>query len=173
MSIQLNRSCSRYITSMATLLLRWTSCQVITVKLYTHVLIGDQCLVEDTTCTYPTTLQATAVPTPSVATPTPSPLGTLHFTFPVDFMQVDPMPTSLPLMLKCFTRQQLKPCKGRSRLPPIQAEYKPWTFHSYFRQFLTSTGVRIRKYWSMFGFPWKNPSVNSQWYIENECSDVA
>ena len=69
-------------------------------------------------------LEATAIPTPTVATPTLSPLGTLNFTIPVDFMQVDPMPTSLPLMLKCFTRQQLKPCKGRSRLPPIQAEYK-------------------------------------------------
>ena len=28
--------------------------------------------------------------------------------------------------------------------------------------FLTSTDVRIRKYSSMFGFPWKNPSVNYQ-----------
>ena len=58
-----------------------------------------------------------------MATPTPSPLGTLHLVIPVDFMQVDPISTSLPLMLKCFTRQQLKPYKGRSRLP-IQAEYK-------------------------------------------------
>ena len=79
--------------------------------------------MEDTTCTYPTTLQATAIPTPNVATPTPSPQGTLRFTLPVDFMQVDPVPTSLPLMLKCFTRQQRKPCKGGSRLL-IQAEYK-------------------------------------------------
>ena len=79
--------------------------------------------MEDTTCTYPTTLQATAIPTPNVATPTPSPQGTLRFTLPVDFMQVDPVPTSLPLMLKCFTRQQGKPCKGGSRLL-IQAEYK-------------------------------------------------
>ena len=38
-------------------------------------------------------------------------------------------------------------------------------------QFLTSTDVRIRNYSSMFG--WKNPSVNFQWYIKNECSDVA
>ena len=45
--------------------------------------------------------------------------------------------------------------------------------HSDFLQFLTSTDVRIRKYSSMFGFPWKNLSVNSQWYIKNECSDVA
>ena len=63
-------------------------------------------------------LQATAIPTPTVATPTPSPRGTLHLVAPVNFMQ-DPT-NSLPLMLKCFTRQQLKPCKGRSRLP-IQA----------------------------------------------------
>ena len=70
--------------------------------------------MEDTTCTYPTTLQATAIPTHTVAPPTPSPLGTLHLTLPVNFMQ-DPT-NSLPLMLKCFTRQQLKPCKGRSRL---------------------------------------------------------
>ena len=32
--------------------------------------------------------------------------------------------------------------------------------------FLTSTDDRIQKYSSMFGFPWTNPSVNSQWYIE-------
>ena len=50
-------------------------------------------------------LQATAIPTPSVAAPTPSPLGTLHLVAPVNFMQ-DPT-NSLPLMLKCSTRQQL------------------------------------------------------------------
>ena len=111
LSIQIKRSCSRYITSMATLRLRWTSSQVVTVKLFTHVLIGGHPLVTDTTYTYPTTLQATAIPTLTVATITPSPLGTLHITLPVDFMQVDPVSTSLPLMLKCFTRQQLKPCK--------------------------------------------------------------
>ena len=115
MSIQVNRFCSRYITSMATLLLRWTSSQVVTVTLFTHVLIGDHPLVEDTTWAYPTTLQVAAIPTPTVATPTPSPLGTLHLVGPVDFMQVDPATISLPLMLKCFTRQQLKLCKGRSR----------------------------------------------------------
>ena len=123
MSIQVNRSCSRYITSMATLLLRSTSSQVVTVTLFTHVLIGDHPLVTDRTYTYTTTLQATAIPSHSVAFPTPSPLGTLHLVLPVDFMLVDPATNSLPLMLKCFTRQQIKPCKGRSRLP-IQAEYK-------------------------------------------------
>ena len=50
-------------------------------------------------------LQATAIPTPTVDTTTPSPRGTLHITLPVNFMQ-DPT-NSLPLMLKCFTRQQL------------------------------------------------------------------
>ena len=105
MSIQVNRSCSPYITSMATLLLRWTSSQVITLMLFTHVPITDQPLVEHKTWPYPTTPQATAIPTHSVTTPTPSPLGTLHLVLPVDFMQ-DPT-NSLPLMLKCFTRQQL------------------------------------------------------------------
>ena len=123
MSIQVNRSCSRYITSMATLLLRSTSSQVITVTLFPHVLIRGHPLVTDTTCSYTTTLQATTIPTPPAATTTPSPRGTLNLIAPVDFMQVDPVFTSLPLMLKCFTRQQLKPYKGRSRLP-IQAEYK-------------------------------------------------
>ena len=80
-------------------------------------------MVTDTTYTYPTKLQATAIPTLTVTGPTPSPLGTLHLVTPVDFMQVDLATNSFPLMLKCFTRQQIKPCKGRSRLP-IQAEYK-------------------------------------------------
>ena len=105
MSHPANPSCSRYITSMATYLLRWTSRQVITVTLFTHGPLTDQPLVQDTTCTYPTTLQTTAIPTPAVAGPTPPPLGTLHITLPVNFMQ-DPT-ISLPLMLKCSTRQQL------------------------------------------------------------------
>ena len=50
-------------------------------------------------------LEATAIPTPTVAAPTPSPLGTLHLVTPVNFMQ-DPT-NSLLLMLKCSTRQQL------------------------------------------------------------------
>ena len=34
--------------------------------------------------------------------------------------------------------------------------------------------VRIQKYSSMFGFPWTNPSVNSQGHIKKcECSDMA
>ena len=39
--------------------------------------------------------------------------------------------------------------------------------------FLTSTDDRVQKYSSMFGFSWTNPSMNSQLYIENVCSDVA
>ena len=81
-------------------------------------------------------LQATAIPTLVVATPTLSLMGTLHITLPVDFMQVDPVSTLLPLMLKCFTRQQLKPCKGISRLP-TQAEYK---YIIYERGFVDSQG---------------------------------
>ena len=50
-------------------------------------------------------LQATAIPTPTVATPITFPPGTLHIPLPVNFMQ-DPS-DSLPLMLKCSTRQQL------------------------------------------------------------------
>ena len=65
----------------------------------------DQPLVTDETCAFSIMLQATLIPTPTVATPTPFPLGTLHLVLHVDFMQ-DP-PTSLPLMLKCSTRQQL------------------------------------------------------------------
>ena len=52
-------------------------------------------------------LQATAIPTPTVATPTPSPLGTLLLVGTVDFMEVDPVLTSLSLMLKCSTRRQI------------------------------------------------------------------
>ena len=84
-------------------------------------------MVEDTTCTYPTTLQATAIPTPNVATPTPSPLGTLHFTLPVDFMQVDPVPTSLPLMLKCLRDNNLNPVK----VDHVCHQFKPSINTSY------------------------------------------
>ena len=38
--------------------------------------------------------------------------------------------------------------------------------------FLTSTDDQIQKYSSMFDFSWTNPSVNSQCYIRNVCSDV-
>ena len=88
---------------------------------YTHVQTTDHPLVH-TTCTYPTTLQSTALSTPAVATSSPSPPGTLHLVLPVDFMQVDPATNSLPLMLKCFTKH--KPCIDRSRLPIQSAIYK-------------------------------------------------
>ena len=39
--------------------------------------------------------------------------------------------------------------------------------------FLTGTYDGIQKHSLMFGFPWTNPSVNSQWYIKNKCSDMA
>ena len=44
---------------------------------------------------------------------------------------------------------------------------RSWNFDndSDFVQFLTSTDVWIRKYSSMFGFPWKNPLMNSLSYI--------
>ena len=33
--------------------------------------------------------------------------------------------------------------------------------------------LQIRKYSSVFSFPWASPSVNSQWHIQkNECSDT-
>ena len=44
--------------------------------------------------------------------------------------------------------------------------------HADFVSFLTSTDDQIEKYTSMFGFSWTNPSVNSQWYIKNVCSDM-
>ena len=39
--------------------------------------------------------------------------------------------------------------------------------------FLTSIDDRVQKYSSTLGFSWTNPSMNSQWYIKNVCSDVA
>ena len=101
-----NRSCSHYITLMATFLWSWTSSQVVMVTLYTHVPTTDQSLETDTTCSFITTPQASATPSPVVATPTPCPLGTLHLGLPVNFMQ-DPT-NSLPLMLKCSMRKQHK-----------------------------------------------------------------
>ena len=45
--------------------------------------------------------------------------------------------------------------------------------HADSASFLTSTDDRIKKYSLLFGFSWTNPSLNSQWYIRNECSDMA
>ena len=101
-----NRSFSHYITLMATFLWSWTSSQVVIVTLYTHVPTTDQSLVTDTTCSFLTALQASATPSPLVATPTTCPLDTLQLVSPVDFMQ-DPT-NSLLVMLKCSMRKQLK-----------------------------------------------------------------
>ena len=47
------------------------------------------------------------------------------------------------------------------------------TIHADSVSFLTSTDDRVQKYSPMFGFSWTNPSMNSQWYMKNVCSDVA
>ena len=50
---------------------------------------------------------------------------------------------------------------------PSFLDLEPSTMiHADSVSFLKSADDRIRKYSSMFGFPWKNPSVNSQWYIK-------
>ena len=87
---------------MATLLLSCKSSQDITIELYTDALVTDQRLVRDTTSTYQTTLGATEILTPGVATLTPSPQGILHLVLPVHFMQEATI--SLPLMLKYSTK---------------------------------------------------------------------
>ena len=93
-------------TSMASLLLSFRSSQKGRVSLYIDVLVRDHHLVADTTSTYQTTLRATKILTPTVATLTTSPQGILHLIVPADFMQEATI--SLPLMLKCSTRQPLR-----------------------------------------------------------------
>ena len=93
-------------TSMASLLLSFRSSQEGRVMLYIDVLVTDQHLVADTTSTYQTTRRATEILTLTVATLTPSPQGILHLVLPADFMQE--ATSSLPLMLKCSTRQPLR-----------------------------------------------------------------
>ena len=95
-------------TSMASLLLSFRSSQEGRVTLYGDVLITDQHLVTDTTSAYITTLRPTDILTLVVATLTPSPQGILHLILPADFMQEGEATRSLPLMLKCFTRQPLR-----------------------------------------------------------------
>ena len=57
---------------------------------------------------------------------------------------------------------------------PSFLDLEPLTMiHADSVSFLTSTDDRIQKYSSMFCFSWTNPSVNSQWYIKNVCSEVA
>ena len=95
-------------TSMASLLLSFRSSQQSRDMLYTGVLVRDQYLVAEATSPYQTTLQATEILTLTVATLTPSPQGILHLVIPADFMQEGEATTSLPLILKCFTRQPLR-----------------------------------------------------------------
>ena len=101
-----NRLSTHCITSMAMLLLSERSSQEGPVTLYTDVMIEDQRLVADTTSGYRTTLRATEILTPIVASPTPSPQGILHLAIPVHFMQE--AAGSLPLILKYSSRQQLR-----------------------------------------------------------------
>ena len=93
-------------TSMASLLLSFRSSQEGRIELYLDVLDTDQHLVTDTTSTYQTTLRATKILTLLVTGVTPSPQGILHLILPADFMQE--ATSSLPLMLKCSTRQPVR-----------------------------------------------------------------
>ena len=95
-------------TSMASLLLSFRSSQEARVELYIDVLVTDQYLVAETTCAYQTTLRATDILTLIVARLTTSPQGILHLVLPVDFMPEGEATSSLPLMLKCSTRQPLR-----------------------------------------------------------------
>ena len=103
-----NRSSTRCTTSMASLLLSFRSSQQGRVELYLDVLVTDQHLVADTTSTYQTTLRETDILTLTVATLTTSPQGILHQVVPADFMQEGEATSSLPLILKCSTRQPLR-----------------------------------------------------------------
>ena len=93
-------------TSMASLLLSFRSSHDGRVTLYINVLVSDQDLVAEPTSTYQATLRATDILTPIVASVTTSPQGILHLVHPADFMQE--ATSSLPLMLKCSTRQPLR-----------------------------------------------------------------
>ena len=93
-------------TSMASLLLSFRSSQEARDTLYIDVLDSDQHLVVDLTSAYQTTLRATEILTLFAATLTPSHQGILHLVIPAEFMQE--ATSSLPLMLKCFTRQPLR-----------------------------------------------------------------
>ena len=93
-------------TSMASLLLSFRSSQQSRHTLYKDILITDQDLVVETTSTYQTTLQATEILPLIVASLTTSPQGFLRMVLPADFMQE--ATSSLPLMLKCSTRQPLR-----------------------------------------------------------------
>ena len=92
-------------TSMASLLLSFRSSQGATLKLQSDVFHTDQHLVSDSTSTYQTTLRATETLSLFVASLTTSPQGILHLVLPADFMQEGEATSSVPLTLKCFTRQ--------------------------------------------------------------------
>ena len=94
------------ITSMATLLLSCRSSQCKPDTLHSIVVVGDRFLVTERICAYRTTLRATEILTPIVATLTPSPQGILHLVIPARFMQE--VSNSLPLMLKYSTKQPLR-----------------------------------------------------------------
>ena len=93
-------------TSMASLLLSFRSSQEGRVLLYIDVLVTDQHLVVETTSTYQTTLRVIEILSLIVATPTTFPQVILYLVLPADFMQE--AIGSLPLMLKCSTRQPLR-----------------------------------------------------------------
>ena len=95
-------------TSMASLLLSFRSSQEGRDTLYGDVLVTDQHLVVETTFAYITTLRATEILTLTVATIIISPQGIYHLVPPADFMQEGGATSSLPLMLKCSTRQALR-----------------------------------------------------------------
>ena len=101
-----NHSSTPCTTSMASLLLSCRSRQECRDTLYIDVLDTDQYLVAETTSSYITTLRATEILTLIVAPLTPSPQGILHLVITADFMQE--ATSSLPLMLKCSTRQPLR-----------------------------------------------------------------
>ena len=96
---------NHFSTVKASLLLSFRSSQEGRDTLYLDVLVTDQDLVE-TTSSYQTKLPATEILTLIAATLTPSPQGTIHLVIPADFIQE--ATCSLPLMLKCFTRQPLR-----------------------------------------------------------------
>ena len=74
-------------------------------KLYTDAVVTDQRLVADTTSTYQTTQGANKILTPGVAGLTASSNGII-MVVAVHFMQE--ASSSLPLMLKYFTKQPLR-----------------------------------------------------------------
>ena len=114
-----NRLSTRCTTPMASLLLSFRSSQQGRDTLYSDVLVTHQHLVTDSTSTYQTTLRATEILTLAVATVTTSPQGILHIILPADFMQEGEATSSLPLMLKCSTRQPPRTNRQALLLPHL------------------------------------------------------